>query len=66
MNVAVKVGDLIKWEESEHGIILARTGVVLQLSRTGQHTFSAKVMSESGSVKWIATVVGNMEVISEG
>lgn len=64
MSAGVKVGDLIRWEESEHGILFARTGVVLQLSRTGVDTFSAKVVSESGLVKWIGIVTGNTEVIS--
>tara|TARA_R110001599_G_scaffold191359_1_gene386261 strand:- start:707 stop:904 length:198 start_codon:yes stop_codon:yes gene_type:complete len=62
----MKVGDLVKWEgvsndRSEQ--IETDYGIVLQLSRTGHDTRSAKILFQDGKVEWMKTT--SMEVISE-
>ncbi len=57
----MKVGDLVKWNagDPEDGMI----GVIVQLSRTGHDTTSAKVVFTDGVEGWHATE--KLEVINE-
>ena len=58
----VKVGDLIKWASGLKGRECVDHGVVLQLSKTGHDSLSAKVLFQDGSVEWLSTNL--MEVVS--
>ena len=57
----MKVGDLVEWNagDPENGMI----GVIVQLSRTGHDTTSAKVVFSDGYEGWHDTQ--KLEVINE-
>ena len=61
----MKVGDLVKYETIPHEFAEAeeRIGVVMQLSKTGFSTLSAKVFFGNGDEAWYDT--GVLEVIGE-
>ena len=60
VSVSMKVGDLVKWNAGgdDDGII----GVVVQVSRTGHDTTSAKVVFSDGYEGWHDTQ--KLEVMS--
>jgi hypothetical protein len=60
----VTVGDLVKREvvPYEFSEVVTYYGIVLQLSRTGKKTRSAKVLFNDGSSEWFDTQ--GLEVIS--
>ena len=67
----MKIGDLVKFNvmSDEHGVnsdtpFAPEHGIVLQISRTGHDTKSAKILFNDGEVAWIGT--STLEVISEG
>jgi hypothetical protein len=62
----MKVGDLVKHESVPHEFaeVEEQIGVVMQLSRTGVSTVSAKVFFGEGDEAWYDT--GILEVVSEG
>jgi len=65
----VKVGDMVKIQDFDYDINLHQTeavarGIILEFSRTGHHTLSAKVVFNDGQVKWFDT--SRLEVLSEG
>tara|TARA_B100000287_G_C20526728_1_gene739165 strand:- start:682 stop:882 length:201 start_codon:yes stop_codon:yes gene_type:complete len=62
----MKVGDLVKYETLPHEFAEYDTklGVVVQLSRTGHTTLSAKVIFTNGQSEWFDTQV--LEVVGEG
>jgi hypothetical protein len=61
----MKVGDLVKYETVPHEFAeyVTQLGVVVQLSRTGHVTHSAKVTFTSGETEWFDTQV--LEVVGE-
>lgn len=54
----MKVGDLVKWEyasnDEEHSVS-EEHGIVIEISRTGHTTFSAKVLFTDGDISWFDT-----------
>ena len=67
----MKVGDMVRFkvDPKEYDInmpfpLIQEHGIVIQLSRTGHETKSAKIMFNDGEVAWIGT--NTLEVISEG
>mgnify|MGYP001406132925 CR=1 FL=1 len=61
----MKVGDLVKHESVPHEFaeVEEQIGVVMQLSKTGVSTLSAKVFFGDGEWDWYDT--GVLEVVSE-
>ena len=61
----MKVGDLVKYETLPHEFAeyVTEVGVVVELSRTGHMTHSAKVIFTSGQSEWFDTQV--LEVVGE-
>jgi hypothetical protein len=61
----MKVGDLVLYETVPHEFaeVEEQIGVVVQLSKTGIKTLSAKVFFADGEEAWYDT--GVLEVISE-
>ena len=62
----MKVGDLVKHESVPHEFaeVEEHIGIVMQLSKTGVSTLSAKVFFGEGDEVWYDT--GVLEVVSEG
>ncbi len=71
----MKVGDMVKFKldfpltPREYDInipypLIQGHGIILQLSRTGHETKSAKIMFNDGEVVWAGT--NTLEVVSEG
>ncbi len=62
----INIGDMVKWHRVPHQFSEAQIeyGVVVQLSKTGHHTLSAKILCLEGSTDWINP--GPLELISEG
>ena len=61
----MKVGDLVKYETVPHEFAEYEThyGVIVQLSRTGHLTHSARVVFTDGEVEWFDTAV--LELMNE-
>ena len=61
----MKVGDLVKYETVPHEFAEYETyyGVIIQLSKTGHLTHSAKVVFTDGEVGWHDTAV--LELMSD-
>ena len=61
----MKVGDLVKYETVPHEFAEYETqyGVIVQLSRTGHVTHSAKVVFTDGDFEWFDTAV--LELVNE-
>jgi len=61
----MKIGDLVKYETVPHEFAeyVTQVGVVVELSRTGHATHSAKVVFTDGVTEWFDTQV--LEIIDE-
>ena len=62
----MKVGDLVRWVSvlnDDREILDEDYGVVIQLSRTGHESFSAKVIFMNGEEGWYDTK--RLELINE-
>jgi len=62
----INIGDMVKWDRVPHQFSEVHTeyGVVVQISKTGHHTLSAKILCLGGSTDWIN--MERLEIISEG
>ena len=63
--VNMKVGDLVKWESVPYEFAEVRVeyGIIIQLSRTGHQTKSAKILFTDGDTGWFDTQ--RLEVVNE-
>ena len=61
----IKIGDLVKWDSvpQEFSEVYSAFGVVLQISKTGHQTTSAKILFTDGSTDWINT--DRLEIMNE-
>ena len=61
----MKIGDLVKYETVPHEFAeyVTQVGVMVELSRTGHTTHSAKVVFTDGVTEWFDTQV--LEIIDE-
>ncbi len=62
----MKVGDLVRWNSVPHQFseVHIQMGIVLQFSKTGHQSLSAKILFSDGTTDWINT--RSLEVINEG
>ena len=61
----MKTGDLVTFEVVPHEFAEVEVdwGIVLKLSRTGEHTKSAQVLFKDGEIAWVGT--SNLVVVGE-
>jgi len=62
----MKIGDLVRWESvmnDDMDVYEQHYGIVMQISRTGHKTRSAKILFNDGEVCWFDTQ--RLEVVSE-